>query len=234
MPLRNPTTPLSGRGSTLSRNVTPAVRAYSELKRRILTCRVAPGKRVDEKELSKEIGVPLCVFREACHLLARERLLCAVKRQAFTVSELSLKEIREICELRRIVESKSAALAAERVRPEQAARLLVLAELDYRPGQRHTYERYLKSNVAFHQQLARTAGNAWLEATVVSVLDQMNRPLYLGLDLGLDPQEATAEHLRVVDAVRRKRPSLAQRLMWNQLSATEERIVTAFGDNGFA
>lgn len=234
MALRDVTSLLNSRDAMLHRNVAPAARAYSELKRRILTCRVAPGERVDEKGLSKEFGVPLGVFREACQHLARERLLCVAKPRSFTVSGLTVREIHEVCELRRIVESKSAALAAERVRPEQAARLLVLAELNYHPGERHTYERYLKSNVAFHQQLARTTGNAWLEATVVSVLDQVNRPLYLGLDLGLDPDEATAEHLRVVDAVRGKRPALAYRLMWNQLSAAEKRMVAAFGDSGYA
>lgn len=231
---RNATATTVGQKWAQHPETSPSLRAYCELKRRILTCRVAPGEPVDEKGLSKELGVPAGVFREACHHLARERLLCTSKRQGFTVSPLSLKEIREICELRRIVESKSAALAAERVRPEQAVRLLALAELNYTPGARHTYELYLKNNTAFHQQLARTTGNAWLETTVVSVLDQMNRPLYLGLDLGLDPQEATAEHLRIVDAVRRKRPSLAQRLIWTQLAATERRIIAAFGESGYA
>lgn len=212
-------------------DIAPTERAYRELKRRILTCRVSPGNRINERALSAEIGVRRGHLREACDRLVHEKLISVEKRGAFTVSGFSLTDIRELCELRRIVESKAAALAAERARAEHVARLLALAELNYRPGQRHTYEHYLKTNNAFHRQLARTSGNSQLEAIVVSVLDQINRPLYLGLDVGLDPGEATAEHLLLVDAVRRKRPALAARLMWDQITATEKRIVAAFGDS---
>ena len=89
-------------------------------------------------------------------------------------------------------------------------------------------------NPAFPRQLAHASRNARLESAVASVLDQIQRPLYLGLDVGLDSHEATSEHLQVVDAVRHKRPVLAARLMWDQITSAEKRMIEAFGDNGFA
>lgn len=235
MPAQNKTPVLSiGLDATVRRGETPGERAYRELKSRILTCRLAPGNRLDERALAAEIRVPRADLREACSRLVYERLVCLTGPRAFAVTGFSLPDIRELFELRQIVESKAAALAAGRARPQQVARLLVLAELNYRPGQRNTYEHYLKMNSAFHQQLAHTSGNSRLEAVVVALLDQIQRPLYLGLDVGLDPDEATAEHLQVVDAVRRKRPALAHRLMRDQIVGAEKRIITAFGDSGFS
>jgi DNA-binding GntR family transcriptional regulator len=213
---------------------TPAERAYYELKSRILTCQLAPGTRVQEKPLSTEIGVTPELLRDACLRLLRERLVREEGPQLYSVASFSLDDIRELSEMRRTVESRAVALAAENVRPYEIARLLILAELSYQPGERKTYLRYLLYNTAFHRQLAHASRNKRLEATVFSVLDQIQRPLFLGLDVGLDPDEATAEHLDIVDAVRHKRPSLASRLMWDQLASSEKRMIEAYGDNGFA
>ncbi len=213
---------------------TPAERAYYELKSRILTCQLAAGSRLQEKTLSGEIGVTPELLRDACRRLMPERLVREEGPQIYSVAPFTLADIRELTEMRRIVESRTAALAAEHVRPYEIARLLILAELSYQPGERKTYMRYLLYNTAFHRQLAHAARNSRLEATVISVLDQIQRPLYLGLDVGLDPDEATAEHLDIVDAVRHKRPALAGRLMWDQITSSEKRMIEAYGDNGFA
>lgn len=213
---------------------TAAERAYYELKRRILTCRLSAGSPVLEKKLSAEIGVSPEMLVDACCRLERERLVCREKSKEFLVTPFSLADIRELCELRRIVESRSAALAAERARRGEIARLLAVAELRYQPGERCTYLQYLTNNSAFHVQLAHASRNSRLESAVVSVLDQIQRPMYLGLDVGLDQDAATAEHLQIVDAVRRKRPVLASRLMWDQLTSAEKRMIEAYGDNGIA
>jgi DNA-binding GntR family transcriptional regulator len=220
--------------SAALRSASPTDRAYHQLKRGILTCQLIAGSRLDERALARKFGVTHSPVREACRRLLMEGLVIAAPGNGHGVAPITLSEIRDLCELRKIVESKTAALAAQRVRPEQAARLLMLAELPYEPGKRETYDRYLRANSAFHSQLARTAGNPRLEAVVIAVLDHLQRPLYLGLDLGLDPNEATREHMEVVDAVRRKRPSLAARLMEQQLERGEKRMLAVLASSKLA
>jgi DNA-binding GntR family transcriptional regulator len=213
---------------------TPAERAYYELKTRILTCQLAIGTRLQEKPLAGEIGVTPDLLRDACIRLMRERLVREDSPQIYSVAPFTVDDIRELTEMGRTIESRAAALAAERVRPYEIARMLILAELTYQPGDRKTYMRYLLYNTAFHRQLAHAARNTRLEATIASVLDQIQRPLYLGLDVGLDPVDATAEHLDLVDAVRHKRPTMAAKLMWDHISASEKRMIEAYGDSAFA
>ena len=78
--------------------------------------------------------------------------------------------------------------------------------LKYVPGDRDTYADYLNANSLFHRQLARASHNDRLEAMVMSVLDELQRPLYLGLDVGLDAEGATREHVLLVGAVRDRDP----------------------------
>jgi len=205
-----------------------ADRAYADLKHRILTCKLRPGHRLMEKELCAEMGISRTPLREALNRLGLEGLVSLVPYHGFEVAPITLQDIRDMCELRCIVESEGAALAAQRATPEEIAELVELAELPYTPGRRQTYDSYLRANSAFHLKLARCSHNARLEAAVISLLDQLQRALYLGLDVGLDAAAATAEHLAVVEAVRNRDPALAAAVMRKQVSAAEQRMVSAF------
>jgi DNA-binding GntR family transcriptional regulator len=199
-------------------------RVYAILKARILTCAFRPGMRLIEKDLSKALRVSRTPLREALNRLALERLVELTPYRGYAVSPVRLEDIRNLCELRRIVESETAALAAERASADDAVALLRLAELRYVPGDPDTYQNYLRDNSIFHTAVARCSRNERLESTVVMVLEQIQRPMYLALDVGLDAGPATAEHLDVVKAIRDRDPERARRVMWEQIRSTEQRI----------
>ncbi len=202
-------------------------RIYSALKHRILTCSLQPGQRLMEKELSQELGVSRTPLREALNRLALEQLVFLTPYRGYAVTPVLLDDIRKLSELRLIVESESAALAAARATPAEIAELRNLATLRYQPGDRATYERYLRDNSAFHRALVQCAKNERLESVVVSVLDQIQRPLYLGLDTGLDAAAATAEHFDLVNAVEEQNPRRARQVMADQIKRAEMRILTS-------
>ena len=64
------------------------------------------------------------------------------------------------------------------------------------------------------------------------VLDHIARPLYLGLDVGIDPDSASNEHLEVLDAVRAHEQARARQLMASQIVAAEERMLASVKKNG--
>ncbi len=205
---------------------------YSALKHRILTCSLQPGRRLMEKELSQELGVSRTPLREALNRLALEQLVFLTPYRGYAVAPVLLDDIRSLSELRLILESESAALAAKRASREDTKHLRSLARLHYKPGDRATYEQYLRDNSAFHQALARCTHNPRLESVVASVLDQIQRPLYLGLDAGLDSKSATEEHYDLLEAVEQSDARRARRLMAEQLKRAEMRILAAVTATG--
>jgi DNA-binding GntR family transcriptional regulator len=202
-------------------------RIYSALKHRILTCSLAPGQRLMEKDLSLELGVSRTPLREALNRLALENLVFLTPYRGYAVTRVHLDDIRKLSELRLIVESEASALAAERATPEEVEQLAMLAPLDYRPGDRATYVRYLRANSAFHQALVRCTHNERLVSVAATVLDQIQRPLYLGLDAGLQAELATAEHHELVAVIRARNPAQARQLAAEQIRRAEMRIVAA-------
>lgn len=210
-----------------------ADRAYSTLKHDILTCKLAPSQRLSEKDLCASIGISRTPLREALNRLGLEGLVSLVPYHGFEVAPITLNDVREMCELRYLLEAESAARAAQRATDTEIEELSRLAELRYVPGSRETYEDYLRANSAFHNALAHFSHNARLEGAVVTLLDHLQRPLYLGLDVGLDAKEATAEHLAVVYAIRRHDAEAAAECMREQILKAEERMLTAMTNHGF-
>jgi DNA-binding GntR family transcriptional regulator len=208
-------------------------RIYAALKHRILTCSMQPGQRIVEKDLCREMGVSRTPLREALNRLGLEGLIALTPFRGYAASAISVAQFRELCEVRRIIESESAALAARRATAADVATLRKGAELKYTRGSAETYEGYLRANSAFHLALVKSTGNALLEAVVMSSLDHHQRPLYLGLDVGVDAKASTAEHNDVVDAVEAKDADLARRLMLNHIARAEDRIVNALTAAGY-
>jgi DNA-binding GntR family transcriptional regulator len=208
-------------------------RIYAALKHRILTCSMQPGERIVEKDLCREMAVSRTPVREALNRLALEGLVAITPYRGYATSPISVKQFRDLCEVRRIVESESAALAAERATAAQIASLRGFAELTYTRGAAQTYESYLRANSAFHLALVQSTGNSLLEAVVMASLDHHQRPLYLGLDVGMDAQASTAEHHTVVDAIAAKDVDRARRLMLTHIAHAEDRIVTALTAAGY-
>ena len=207
-------------------------RIYAALKHRILTCRLLPGERLIEKNLCSEMNVSRTPLREALNRLGLEGLITLEPYKGYEVAPLGPDDIRNLSEVRGIVESEAAALAAQRATPAEIDALAGMVALRYTPGNRATYEAYLRDNSTFHLALARCSHNDRLEGIVASVIDQIQRPLYLGLDVGLDANEATREHELVVDAVRRRDSRSARKLMRDQVAEAGTRSERRWTDVG--
>jgi DNA-binding GntR family transcriptional regulator len=232
--------PLTGRMPSvveLEPEVSPPValpdRIYGTLKHRILTCSMLPGQRIVEKDLCKEMQVSRTPLREAFNRLALEGLIVLSPYRGYAVSPVTVEGYQELCELRRIVEAGTAALAAERATEEDVNGLLSRAETRYTPGDRATYEGYLRANSVFHLALVRCTRNRQLEGIVMSALDRHQRPLYLGLDVGIDGRASTNEHLEIIDAVRNRQADRARQLMVDHIAKAEGRIVSALRAAGY-
>ncbi|GHB93620.1 GntR family transcriptional regulator [Cerasicoccus arenae] len=202
---------------------------YAELKRRILRCELPPGSRLIEKALCEELEVSRTSLREALNRLSGERLVMLKTNCGFSVAPLTEESFKNICELRRVLESQAAALAAERATAQDIDDMrraaTVNAELDDPDGHRI----YCEANRAFHAAVAASIDNLLLEEAILSALDKDQQPIYYGIDLGIctSPAEVSAEHLAIVAAIAARQSETARQLMWNHIGLKEDRILEA-------
>lgn len=205
-------------------------RIYGALKYRILTCALAPGQRLNELEIAAELKVSRTPLREALNRLSQESLLVRIPYSGYTVTPVTADDIQNLCEVRLILETETAGFAAERATVHEIDRLMQCAELRYKPGNRETYLEYLRANSVFHRELARASHNARLESMVMAVLDELQRPLYLGLDVGLDAPSATEEHVVLAETIKKRKPAEARRLHRKQITEAGLRMVAGIGN----
>jgi GntR family transcriptional regulator, rspAB operon transcriptional repressor len=207
-------------------------RVYALLKQKIITCEILPGQRLNEKEIAGELKVSRTPLREALSRLSQENLVVRVPYCGYAVSPITKDAIRDLCESRLILETATAGLAAERATPADLERMMQFVELRYTPGDRETYVQYLRDNGIFHREMARASHNGHLESMVAAVLDELQRPLYLGLDVGLDAASATQEHVLLVEAIKSRDPAGARRLQSEQITRANERIIAMMRAHG--
>ncbi|MFO0960326.1 MAG: GntR family transcriptional regulator [Isosphaeraceae bacterium] len=202
-------------------------RVYTLLRQQILTCAILPGQRLNEKEIADELRVSRTPLREALSRLSQENLVTRVPYSGYAVSPITEGAIRDLCESRLILETAAAGLAAQRATPADLERMAKLVELRYTPGDRNTYVQYLKDNSHFHRALAHASRNGHLESLIAAVLDELQRPLYLGLDVGLDATAATQEHVLLVEAIKGRDPAAARQLQEDQIGRANQRVIAA-------
>src|ERR1700754_5285926 len=81
---------------------------------------LAPGSRINEVSLSRELAVSRTPLRAALQMLAGEGLLTYTPNRGFTVRAFPLSEIVDAYEMRALAEGLAARLAAERGRSDEA------------------------------------------------------------------------------------------------------------------
>jgi len=101
--------------------------AYLTLERMIVTLQILPGGAVSEAELSKRLGIGRTPIREALQRLAREQLVLILPRRGVMVSEINVNTQLRLVEVRRVVESLIARIAARRSSKPMRVRFAQLA-----------------------------------------------------------------------------------------------------------
>jgi DNA-binding GntR family transcriptional regulator len=102
--------PRLGRAST-------AGRVADVLRTRITEGRLAPGSRLSEEDIGAALGVSRNTLRESFRLLAHERLLVHEFNRGVFVRKLTVDDVHDLYQLRRILECGAVRRAAERFSP---------------------------------------------------------------------------------------------------------------------
>src|SRR5712692_12069436 len=212
-----------------------ARRAYEALKHAILSSELRPGAQIFEGELAQRYGTSKTPVREALNLLVQEELVQVLPRRGYLVAPVTLRDVQEVFQLRLLLETAAAELAAEHISEDSLRKLRALVAVRYTYRDRASYSRFLRANRAFHVAVAEASGNQRLALFVGKLLEDMERILHLGLDLRDSADEMAAEHGELVDALLRGDAALARRVVTEQLQSSRKRVLEALvGSSGAA
>lgn len=129
----------------------------------ILEGKLQPGERIVELTLARELNVSRAPLREALWLLARQGLVEIRAHHGAYVTQLSEQDIREIFEIRELLEVHAAKKIRTAGHPEAKAALKQsLAELE-EACRRRDIRLFSAVDLRFHKTLWELAGNRHLQ-----------------------------------------------------------------------
>ncbi|MCI8608408.1 MAG: GntR family transcriptional regulator [Firmicutes bacterium] len=155
---------------------------YEELKRQILIGEIAPGTRMMEVELADVMGVSRTPVREAIRKLEKEGLVTIEPRKGAYASDISIKDMVDVLEVRQGLEAMSAALAAGRIDEQQKEQLQELLEKYSEAVEKEDIEEIIKYDEAFHAKIVAISGNKTLIQIFSTVQELALRFRYIYYD----------------------------------------------------
>jgi len=164
--------------------------------------------------------------------LAQEGLVKPVPRFGYIVSHITLSDIHEIYEIRSILESAAARLAATRATEEQLSKIAEIARFTYIYRDRESYLSYLNKNRDFHLLIAAASGNKRLVRQISKVLDELTRVFHLGLDLRDHTERMLDEHSKLLNALYERDPEKAEKIVNAQIQGSLDWILQSITTHG--
>ena len=125
----------------------------------IVQGRLAPGSKVVEAGIARELGISRAPVREAARLLERQGLLVASPRRGFSVRKLEIRYIDEIYDLRICVEKHAAVLAARNMTPQARAALQRQIDVLHQTAELEDPARQVEEDYRFHRLICEIAGS---------------------------------------------------------------------------
>ena len=219
------------KGLTSKRTLTE--KAYACIKDGIVRGEIEEGVFLSEKEIMKRYRIGRTPFREACNRLHHEHLLEVVPRRGYLVPEMSLHEVRDLFELRIVVEGAIAELAAGRANAQEIDELAHLADQSSPPGFSHQgdYDR-AEINTNFHLCLAGMAHNRELMRLEKSVLERTKRLAYsVARSIGMQHEGMSLEslHRPIVEAIRQGDRAAARQAVIHDIQQAQTILVGLAG-----
>jgi DNA-binding GntR family transcriptional regulator len=138
------------------------------LRERILSGHFAPGERLVEAEIARQLGISRGPVREAMAKLREEALVRDEPHRGWFVSELTADDIREIYELRSAIEARAARLIIERDDAAAFAELGALFDRLREAAKADDRDRFAQLDYEFHETLTRLSGNRRLHRVFVN------------------------------------------------------------------
>ena len=219
--------PLSPR--SLKRNQSLQEQAYQALKTAILSGELAPGQRLVEVQLAKQLQVSRTPIREAMQLLQHENLISSDANDTLRVATISVTDAAQLYDCRIALEQLSVTEACQNATKSQLKELEKMVEeaekLVMSKRSQLTSFRTLDLDYRFHRLLAKSSGNPWLVSLLDRVFDKMQLLRIQTTKNNLEVLEICTEHRQIYEPVRDRNSGVAAKAVKEHLIASKERVI---------
>lgn len=197
-------------------------RVYTLLRHWIVSCKIPPGDFLPEVELALQCNTSRTPIREACNRLAEEKWLSKIQNKGYMVTPISVQDIVEVYQYRRLLECFCAERVAQFASSEEIANLKRVTAVENRPNAKQSD--IIEANHALHTGIARLANNRRIYDQLILTLDYVHR-----LDILSTRRDADwVGHKAIIAALEARDPEAAHNAMGEHVDDARDRMLRIF------
>ena len=201
----------------------------SKLSERIVAGAYAPGQRIMEQALAAEFTVSRGPIREALRMLERDGLVTILPRRGAIVTNLSIEEVKEIFDIRAMLNGLRDRLIAEDPHRDkvvagveaEVAKLTRYAK-DPKKGQQ-----YVETVWATNRMLTEACTSTRLKNILDSLSRQTLRYSQLGLSTDERRRQSVQHWQKLVEAMRKGDGAAAERIARERVTDSKDGAISA-------
>jgi DNA-binding GntR family transcriptional regulator len=207
-------------------------RVYLHLKKEIVDLKLRPGQSLREAELAERLGVSKTPLREAFVQLEKDDLVRIVPYKGAVVAGYDHEDLKEIYELRELLQGACAREAAERISAEDLGELARVVRASERAVAEGDADRLPELLDAFDLIIYRQTHNRRVRQLIENLQAHLQRigKLTIGIPGRLDA--SVGQHAHIYEAILQRDPAEAERRMRNHIASVMADQLATFEDLG--
>jgi DNA-binding GntR family transcriptional regulator len=171
------------------------------LRQMLVEGRIAPGAKLNERELSELLKVSRTPLREAIKMLAAEGLVELLPNRGAIAVSLTEADVLNTFEVMAGLEAQSGELAAERITPEELAEIHAMHFEMMAAYTRHDLSAYYSFNARIHNAINEAAKNPVLATVYQQVNARLQALRFRSNQDGEKWKRAMKEHEKMIEAL---------------------------------
>jgi DNA-binding GntR family transcriptional regulator len=187
--------------------------------------RFAPGQRLVEADLTRELSVSRGPLREGLSRLASEGHLVIEPFRGAVVRRWTRQDIVDLFGVREVLEGQAAHLAATSGAAVGRKALLSAVKKVRRDVDP---QGYMVHNTSFHEDIARLSGNALLQRLLDQLSTNAYRLQFRQVVIHADRRRPLADHLAIAEAIALGDGKAAERAMRRHVRESLEQTLSLF------
>lgn len=186
----------------------------------IINLKLAPGQKISDVEISKELSISRTPVREAILSLTNGQLIESYPQRGIFVSLINPEIVEQVCTMRRMIEGPLAQMSCALITQDHLDNLYdsITLQKDYAAaGPRENFEKFLALDIAFHKEFYDVCHMSFIYETMQNVMPHFDRQRKLSYHIAISDRVIN-EHLAICKALEEKNPDAACKAMVDHIS----------------
>jgi DNA-binding GntR family transcriptional regulator len=207
------------------------VKAYDWVKESIFSGKLEEGLPLSENMLAQEVKMSRTPIREALRKLAQDGFVMLVPGKGAIVSATSIDDVREIYEIRRLLEPYAARTAVYRIPDgfiDEIEEKWEDTVSKLRDGCEINLSDVAALDMSFHSSLIRYTANGRLRDAMLPYNAQIERFQLLSAKSLSNLMETTKQHLNLIECIRKRDGDELACQLLKHIISSEENVMRLY------